>query len=247
MKATIETTVGTMNVTLYDETPIHRDNFIKLAKSNFYNDLLFHRVIKNFMIQTGDPESKNASQQKQLGSGGPGYTLPAEIFFPTLYHKKGALAAARQSDEVNPQKASSGSQFYIVHGQPVTDQELDQIEQSARYGKEKEIFQQIAEKHRPQIIALQKANDTQGLNDLRDKIYDETQKQVDGMNPFRFTPEQRETYKTIGGASFLDGNYTVFGEVTEGMDVLDKIANTKTNAHDRPIADIKIVQITIHE
>ncbi|MGC9150942.1 MAG: peptidylprolyl isomerase [Microbacter sp.] len=247
MKATIETTAGTMSVTLYDETPIHRDNFVKLAQSGFYNDLLFHRVIKNFMIQTGDPESKNANQQKHLGSGGPGYTLPAEILFPTFFHKKGALAAARQSDEVNPQKASSGSQFYIVQGQPMTDRELDQIEQSARYAKEKEIFQQIAETYRSQIVALQKANDTEGLNALRDKIYDETKKRVDTMDPFRFTPEQREAYKTVGGASFLDGNYTVFGEVTEGLDIIDRIADAKTNAHDRPLVDIKIIQVTIHE
>lgn len=247
MKATIQTTAGTMEVTLYDETPMHRDNFIKLAESGFYNDLLFHRVIKNFMIQTGDPESKNAPREKHLGAGGPGYTLPAEILFPKFYHKKGALAAARQSDEVNPQKASSGSQFYIVQGQPMTDQELDQIEQSARYSKEKEIFQQIAETYRPEIIALQKANDTEGLNALRDKIYDETTKKVDNMNVFHFTPEQRATYKSIGGASFLDGNYTVFGEVTEGLDVIDQIADSKTNAHDRPISDIKILQISIHE
>jgi cyclophilin family peptidyl-prolyl cis-trans isomerase len=247
MTATIETSLGTMLVKLYDETPLHRDNFIKLAQAGFYNDLLFHRVIKDFMIQTGDPESKNANRNKHLGAGGPGYTLPAEIIFPQLFHKHGALAAARQGDEVNPDKASSGSQFYIVQGQPMNDEELDQFEQSSRYAKEKEIFQQIANTMRSQIIELQKANNTDGLNALRDVIYEETQKKVGDMNPFHFTSEQREVYKSIGGTSFLDGNYTVFGEVVEGLNVIDKISNVKTDPHDRPHDDVKIIRIVLTE
>jgi cyclophilin family peptidyl-prolyl cis-trans isomerase len=247
MTATIETSLGTMLVTLYEETPLHRDNFIKLAQEGFYDDLLFHRVIKNFMVQTGDPESKNADRHKHLGAGGPGYTIPAEIVFPQLFHKRGALAAARQSDEVNPEKTSSGSQFYIVQGQPMSDEELDQFENSSRYAKEKEIFQQIANTMRDQIVVLQKANDTDGLNALRDSIYEETQKKVNEMDPFHFTPEQREAYKTFGGTSFLDGNYTVFGEVIEGLDVIDKISEVKTDSHDRPQDDIKIIRVTINE
>ena len=247
MTATIETSLGTMLVKLYDETPSHRDNFIKLAQEGFYDELLFHRVIKNFMVQTGDPESKNADQHKHLGVGGPGYTIPAEIIFPQLFHKRGALAAARQSDEVNPEKASSGSQFYIVQGQRMSDEELDQLENSSRYAKEKEVFQQIANTMRAQIVALQKANDTDGLNALRDSIYEETQKKVNEMDPFHFTPEQREAYKTLGGTSFLDGNYTVFGEVFEGLDVIDKISNVKTDSHDRPHDDVKIISIKINE
>jgi cyclophilin family peptidyl-prolyl cis-trans isomerase len=197
MTATIETSLGTMLVKLYDETPLHRDNFIKLVQTGFYNDLLFHRVIKDFMIQTGDPESKNADRHKHLGAGGPGYTLPSEIIFPQLFHKHGALAAARQGDEVNPEKASSGSQFYIVQGKTMNDEEIDQFEQSSRYAKEKEVFQQIANTMRSQIVKLQKANDTDGLNALRDVIYED-------MKLFHFTPEQREVYKSIGGTSFLD-------------------------------------------
>ncbi|MBB3188576.1 peptidylprolyl isomerase [Microbacter margulisiae] len=247
MTVTIETSLGSMLVRLYDETPLHRDNFIKLAQSGFYNDLLFHRVIKNFMIQTGDPESKNADRHKHLGAGGPGYTLPAEIIFPQLFHKRGALAAARQGDEVNPNRASSGSQFYIVQGQTMTDDELDQFEQSARYAKEKEVFQQIASTMRDKIVALQRNNDTEGLNTLRDEIYADTQKKVDAMDPFRFTPEQREAYKSVGGTSFLDGNYTVFGEVLEGFDVIDTIADVKTDSHDRPHDDVRIINITVNE
>lgn len=247
MTATIETSLGTMLVKLYDETPFHRDNFIKLAREGFYEGLLFHRVIKNFMVQTGDPESKNADRHAHLGAGGPGYTLPAEIVFPQLFHKRGALAAARQSDEVNPEKASSGSQFYIVQGQPMNDAELDQFEQSARYAKEKEVFQQIANAMRSQIVALQKANDTDGLNTLRDSIYEEAQKKVQEMDPFHFTPEQREAYQTVGGTPFLDGNYTVFGEILEGFEAADAIANVKTDSHDRPHEDVSILKITVTE
>jgi len=247
MTATIETSLGTMLVKLYDETPFHRDNFIKLAQEGFYDHLLFHRVIKNFMIQTGDPESKNADRNKHLGAGGPGYTIPAEIIFPKLFHKRGALAAARQSDEVNPEKESSGSQFYIVQGQPMSDEELDQFEHSSRYAKEKEVFQQIANTMRAQIVALQKANDNDGLNALRDSIYEETQKKVNSMDPFHFTQEQRQAYKTLGGTSFLDGNYTVFGEVLEGLDVIDIISNVKTDSHDRPLDNVKIISIKINE
>jgi cyclophilin family peptidyl-prolyl cis-trans isomerase len=247
MTATIETSLGAMLVKLYDETPLHRDNFIKLAQTGFYNDLLFHRVIKDFMIQTGDPESKNADRHKHLGAGGPGYTLPAEIIFPQHFHKHGALAAARQGDEVNPEKASSGSQFYIVQGKTMNDEEIDQFEQSLRYAKEKEAFQQIANSMRSKIVELQKTNDKDGLNALRDVIYEETQKKVGDMNLFHFTQEQREVYKSVGGTSFLDGNYTVFGEVVEGIDVIDKISNVKTDTHDRPQDDVKIIRIVVME
>jgi len=184
----IHTDYGDMKVKLYDETPKHRDNFLKLAQEGYYDNTLFHRVIKDFMVQGGDPDSKNAQPGQMLGSGGPGYTIPAE-FVPSFFHKKGALAAARQGDQVNPTKSSSGSQFYLVQGKPATDQELDMIQQR--------------------------------LN-------------------VKFTPEQREVYKTKGGTPFLDQNYTVFGEVVEGLDVLDKIANVPTQPGDRPVGDVKM-------
>ena len=173
---------------LYNETPQHRDNFVKLVKEKFYNGTLFHRVISNFMIQGGDPESKNAKPGQMLGNGGPGYTVPAE-FNTSLIHKKGALAAARQGDGVNPKKESSGSQFYIVQGKKTTRPELESI------GK---------------------------------------------RNGITYTEEQIKTYETVGGTAFLDMNYTVFGEVIEGLDVIDKIAAVKKARGDRPVEDVKI-------
>lgn len=186
--AEITTNYGKIKVKLYNETPKHRDNFIKLANEGYYDGTLFHRVIKDFMIQGGDPDSKNAQPGQMLGMGGPNYTIPAE-FNKKLFHKKGALAAARQADYVNPQKASSGSQFYIVQGKKYTKEELDNIAKR--------------------------------------------------MN-ITFSEEQIKTYTTIGGTPFLDENYTVFGEVIEGIEVVDKIATVKTDKNDRPLEDIKM-------
>lgn len=181
----IETSMGTMKAILYDATPQHRDNFLKLADEGFYDDLLFHRVINGFMIQGGDPNSRNAKPKQRLGTGGPGYQIPAE-FVDTLAHVKGALAAARTN---NPQKKSSGSQFYIVHGRKISEQQLSMME---------------------------------------------AQKDI------HYTPEQRRIYQTEGGTPQLDQEYTVFGQIIEGFDVLDKIAGTKTNPGDRPAEDVKM-------
>lgn len=191
----IKTDSGDIKIKLYNKTPKHRDNFIKLVKEGYYNGTLFHRVIKGFMIQGGDPDSRNAKPEAELGNGGPTYTIDAE-FIPEYFHKRGVLAAAREGDDVNPKKASSGSQFYIVQGKIWDDEKLDKI----------------------------------------DKKYKKN-----------FTPQQREVYKTFGGAPHLDGDYTVFGEVIEGMEVVDKIANTQTRQKDdRPLKDISMT-ITIVE
>lgn len=194
-KVLFKTTMGDITVALYDETPKHKANFIKLVNEKFYDGVLFHRIIQHFMIQTGDPDSKNAKPEQMLGNGGPGYTIPAE-FVPSLIHKRGALAAARQGDNVNPTKASSGSQFYIVDGQRFTEEQLRML--SANYN----------------------------LN---------------------FTPEQINTYTTIGGAPHLDGGYTVFGEVIEGMNIVDSIAAQPNNRANRPLQDIKILTATVLE
>lgn len=186
----LTTDFGTMKIKLYNETPAHRDNFIKLASSGFYNDLLFHRVIKGFMIQGGDPDSKNAPAEKMLGSGSGGTTIPAE-FNDKLIHKKGALAAARTS---NPEKASSDCQFYIVQGRIPSPEELTSLE--GRTGK-------------------------------------------------KYTEEQKKIYATIGGTPMLDHDYTVFGEVIEGLDVVDKIAATQTKPGDRPVKDVKMTMKVI--
>ncbi len=184
----IKTNKGDIKIKLYNETPLHRDNFVKLVKEGFYNGLLFHRVIKNFMIQGGDPQSKGSDKDMQLGNGGPGYTLPAEII-PGFFHKKGALAAARTGDKANPQRRSSGSQFYIVQGKTYSEKELEK---------------------------LAKRLHTQ------------------------WSKEQKETYTSIGGTPFLDAQYTVFGEVVEGLDIVDKIASVETGKSDRPVEDVVI-------
>ena len=189
----IKTTKGDIKVKLYNETPLHRDNFIKLAKEGFYDNVLFHRVIKDFMIQTGDPESVDAPAEKQLGMGGPGYTIPAEIV-ADFYHKKGALAAARMPDQMNPNKESSGSQFYIVQGRKYNDNEIKSFE--ARSGR-------------------------------------------------KFTKDMWDTYKYIGGTPHLDGAYTVFGEVIEGLNVVEDISYVKCGRADRPIEDVKIIKVEI--
>lgn len=189
----LETNYGIMRVRLSDETPLHRDNFLKLTKSRYYDGVLFHRVINKFMIQAGDPDSRKAAPGKALGEGGPGYTIPAE-FKSALFHKKGVIAAARESDDVNPQKASSGSQFYIVQGKVWTDGGLDTLE-------------------------------------------------IKRLNGRKIPSEQRTAYKTVGGTPHLDQNYTVFGEVTEGLSIIDTIAAVATSKgtdKDRPVKDVVI-------
>lgn len=200
VKASIETSEGTIHVKLYDETPLHRDNFANLVENGFYNGLIFHRVIRGFMIQSGDPNSKNPVPDAKYGNGGPDYTVAAEIN-PKFFHKKGALSAARLGDNQNPKKESSGSQFYIVQG---------------------------------------RVYDLQEILDLENK------KQVKNPN-FKFSEEAIAAYTTIGGAPHLDGDYTVFGEVTEGLDVVDLIGNCVTKAGDRPEKDVLINKIVLQK
>lgn len=194
VKVKITTKFGDMIVELYDETPQHRDNFIKLVEGGFYNDLLFHRVIKGFMVQGGDPDSKGAAPNAMLGRGGPGYTVPAE-FVDTLVHIKGALSAARKGDQVNPLRESSGSQFYVVQGQPVPA---------------------------PMLMKMESR-----INMRRDST-----------NQFKYTDSQIETYTTLGGTPHLDGDYTVFGQVIEGLEIIDQIAAVETGRADRPVEDV---------
>lgn len=192
-KVLLKTTFGDITVALYDDTPAHKANFLKLVNDKFYDGVLFHRIIKGFMIQGGDPNSKTAKAGQRLGDGDVGYTIPAE-FVSGRFHKRGALAAAREGDQVNPKKASSGCQFYIVDGTVYDNDKMTMIAQ--RTGK-------------------------------------------------TFSPEQIEAYTTVGGAPWLDGDYTVFGEVIKGMEVVDKIANQQKDGNDRPLEDIKIINATV--
>ena len=243
-KLKIETSAGDITVKLYNETPKHRDNFIKLVKEGVYDSTLFHRVIKQFMIQAGDPDSKNASDTAMLGSGDVGYTIPAE-FNPKFFHKKGVLAAARQGDDVNPEKASSGCQFYIVTGRKFTEPQLLGMENKINEQHEEALFDSLARQHMKEIYKMRKAGDNAGLLELQDTLEAQARELADKEEKFRFTPEQIKAYSTVGGAPHLDGSYTVFGEVTEGMEVVDNIEIAKTNRADRPIENIRILKASI--
>uniref|UniRef100_UPI0040258BB7 peptidylprolyl isomerase n=1 Tax=Phocaeicola dorei TaxID=357276 RepID=UPI0040258BB7 len=240
----LETTMGNITVALYNETPKHRDNFIKLVKEGVYDSTLFHRVIKQFMIQAGDPDSKNASDTAMLGSGDVGYTIPAE-FNPKFFHKKGVLAAARQGDDVNPEKASSGCQFYIVTGRKFTEPQLLGMENKINEQREEALFDSLARQHMKEIYKMRKAGDNAGLLELQDTLEAQARELADKEEKFRFTPEQIKVYSTVGGAPHLDGSYTVFGEVTEGMEVVENIEIAKTNRADRPVENIRILKASI--
>ena len=237
--------MGDITVRLYDETPLHRDNFLKLAAEEFFNGTLFHRVIKDFMIQGGDPNSKGAPAGMNLGSGGPGYTIPAEIQ-PTLFHKRGALSAARLGDEVNPTKESSGSQFYIVWGKVYKAPELKQLEHQMKMQQEQNIFNALAMEHREEIMNLRRNRDRDGLMELQDKLAKMAMDKSKELGAPAFTPEQVEAYTTLGGTPFLDGGYTVFGEVEEGLDVVEAIQNLETSAGDRPKTDV-VMNVAVME
>ena len=240
----LETTMGNITVALYNETPKHRDNFIKLVKEGVYDSTLFPRVIKQFMIQAGDPDSKNASDTAMLGSGDVGYTIPAE-FNPKFFHKKGVLAAARQGDDVNPEKASSGCQFYIVTGRKFTEPQLLGMENKINEQREEALFDSLARQHMKEIYKMRKAGDNAGLLELQDTLEAQARELADKEEKFRFTPEQIKAYSTVGGAPHLDGSYTVFGEVTEGMEVVENIEIAKTNRADRPVENIRILKASI--
>lgn len=246
-KIRIKTTEGDIVVRLYDETPKHRDNFIKLVKEEFFNGTLFHRVIKDFMIQGGDPDSKNAPQGKRLGTGGPGYTIPAEFVYPKYFHKRGALSAARLADQVNPERESSGSQFYIVWGKVYKPQELKQIERQMEMQQEQAIFNQLAQAHREDILNFRRNRDRAGLQQLQDQLVEETQKKSEEIGAPKFTDEQVKAYTTVGGTPFLDNQYTVFGEVEDGLDVVEKIQNAETLRDDRPKNDVSMTMEIIEE
>lgn len=242
-KVLIKTKFGDMKVKLYDETPKHRDNFVKLVKEGFYDSLLFHRVIEDFMIQGGDPDSKDADSTAPLGGGGPGYKIDAEIK-DDLFHKRGVLAAAREGDQVNPERRSSGSQFYIVDGKTFTDAEMDELEERMNMQKKNEIFMELIQKEenadlRKAYDSIRQAQDREAFEKLvNERIEPMIEEELEKRGSFAFSEEQREIYKTTGGAPHLDGAYTAFGEVYEGLDVLDSIAGVATGQNDRPSEDI---------
>lgn len=239
----IKTSEGTIRVRLYGDTPAHRDNFAKLAREGYYDGVLFHRVISDFMIQTGDPDSKDAPKGKMLGSGGPDYQIDAEIVYPAHFHKRGALAAARQADQLNPERRSSGSQFYIVTGKVYNDSTLAQFEHQMQMAATKTIFDKLARDNRDKIMELRRNRDQAGLQALQNQLVEEATAQA-AANPVKFTDAQKAAYTTVGGTPHLDGQYTVFGEVVDGMNVVDKIEKVETDRADRPLEDVKVISVT---
>lgn len=240
----LKTSLGDIVVALYNETPKHRDNFIKLVGEGYYDGVLFHRVIKDFMVQTGDGNSKTATPGQMLGDGDVDYTIEAEFVYPKYFHKRGALAAARTGDQVNPERRSSGSQFYIVTGNVYQDPQLDMMEQRLGESRKQDLFRDLVMKNRDQIMSLQQANDTAAMMKLQQEFIAKVEADY-AANPVKLTAEQRQAYSTVGGTPHLDGQYTVFGEVVSGMDVVDKIQNVKTGANDRPVEDVKIISARV--
>lgn len=240
----IVTSLGTIKVKLYDDTPLHRDNFLKLAREGYYDGVLFHRVIKDFMVQTGDPDSKTAAPGAMLGAGSPDYTIPAEILYPRHWHKYGALAAARTGDQVNPERRSSGSQFYIVTGRKISPAQMRQIEARMGDTQVQEAFRALVKENAATIDSLRKSGMRDEMEALRQELIAQAQQSVK-VEPL---PQQMvDDYTTIGGAPHLDGQYTVFGEVTEGMDIVEKIQNSPTARGDRPVEDIKVLKVIVEE
>ncbi len=245
---TIKTSYGDMVAILYDETPKHKENFLKLAKEKYFDSLLFHRVIQGFMIQGGDPDSKKAQPGQSLGTGGPGYTIPAE-FNPTLFHEKGALSAARLGGGQNPTKASSGSQFYIVQGTVVNKADVDNLKidnEKLNLG-----FQMIAGNpaNKPlmdSLMFMYSAGDMQAYQKKILSLVPLIEKQTNTKITKEVSPEKIEAYTTVGGAPHLDGDYTVFGKVIKGFDVIDKIAASTVDGNNRPMDDIRMT-VTVEE
>ena len=232
----IETEFGDMIFKLYDQTPLHKNNFDSLIVKNYFDGLLFHRVIEGFMIQGGDPESRSAEPLELLGNGGPGYTLPAE-FVDTIFHKKGVIAAAREGDDVNPEMRSAGSQFYIVQGKVFSDEDIKKVEKRINASRLNKLITKYIKE------AEEKAYETGGNVDYQlivKEAREKAEKQFKKEGMYTIPDYKRKVYQTIGGTPHLDDAYTVFGEVIEGLEVIDKIAAVETDENNRPVKDIKM-------
>lgn len=231
----ISTAEGNIVLKLYNQTPKHRDNFIKLADSNFFDNQIFHRVIQNFVVQGGDPSTKNSKPDTLYGEKDSGYLIDAE-FVDTLIHKRGALGMAREGEDINPEKKSSGSQFYIVKGKIFTNEQLDELEKKKNTQLRSKIYKSLLEQKIANLKITNSKIDSSAVimesNIQLDSIWSTYPK-------FKLTQQQRKVYTTLGGLPHLDGNYTVFGEVIEGYGVVDKISGVNTDKNDRPLKDVR--------
>ena len=236
----MKTNFGDIKLKLYDDTPLHRDNFVKLVNSGFYDGISFHRVIEDFMIQAGDPSTRSVPIDESADSLNT-YTVPSE-FLKHHFHKKGALAAAREGNDINPEMRSSGTHFYIVQGKTFTDAELDQAEQQINSNVRQALFNKYIRHYTDSAIQSGiELSEGEIQEKASEKMFDFLT--ADGF--YKISDDQREAYKTLGGVPRLDGTYTVFGEVISGLDVVDKIASVETNQYDKPLNDIKILKIKI--
>ena len=240
----LETTAGEIRVKLYDDTPGHRDNFVKNVKDGMYTGVTFHRVVRDFMIQTGDPKTRPEGYAVKMTPEGDTVTerIPAEIIWPKHFNKRGALAAARDGDDVNPERASDKFQFYIVTGRTCQDADIDAYEQ-ARVQRDTEILyakKQLTNKEK--LEALRQARDREGVSNLLEKLLDEAKWEASENPPITYPDDLRRSYGIRGGAPWLDNEYTVFGEVVEGMKVVETIQKIKTNAQEVPLKEVRIVK-----
>lgn len=242
----ISTNYGPMVVELYDATPKHKANFLRLVDSSFYDSLWFHRIIEGFMIQGGDPNTRDTTARKSWGDGGPGYTLPAE-FVDTLFHQRGALAAARKGDQINPEKRSSGSQFYIVQGKRFTQDELSRIDQRRMMMNQQTVFQEFLNDSanvafKKEFKEAQKTNNQTQLQSLIASVEPQLKERLE---MYKLSLEQRQLYMNVGGAPHLDGAYTVFGQLVEGWNVLDSIGLVPTNKKNQPLEPVIILKMEV--
>lgn len=239
----METSLGDIRLRLYDETVVHRENMLKLVREGYYNGILFHRVIQDFMIQAGDPNSKTARTGMLLGDKDAGYTLKAEIE-PGYFHKRGVLAAARESDEVNPERCSSGSHFYIVKGKVYTPEELAATVDKINNRRYTALFGRLKQAREGEIVKYQLVNDYDALMRINGELSEAAREQFEAVK-LVLSEEQVKAYTTVGGTPHLDGEYTVFGEVVEGLEVLDRISAEPTDENNRPLKDVVIRKVAV--
>ena len=242
----IETSMGGIKVKLYNDTPKHRDNFIRLAKEGAYDGILFHRVVRGFMVQTGDPARKAAGVAGAVDTAAYAYTLPAEIVYPRHFHKRGALAAARMGDDVNPEKASSGTQFYIVTGQTYTPSTLMELYSAIYQSRVDTLYEELRRGHVKELYLMRRKGEQDKLEALQDSLLRQAENEVAAHPPMLFSEAQKQAYTTVGGAPHLDGEYTVFGEVVEGMRVAEAISQVRTSK-ERPLQEVVVRKVTVLE